>query len=77
MLLHAKITLISCTAAAARAGVKDPEEEDEEELSVLMNRLRSAKPPAEVLKVRLPLVLVSCLWPDQSRPCYCRFWPLH
>ena len=57
MFLHASIILISHIAAAARAGVKDPEEEDEEELSVLMNRLRSAKPPAEVLKVRLLFVL--------------------
>ncbi|DBB10132.1 TPA: hypothetical protein ACH3X3_001716 [Trebouxia sp. C0006] len=36
---------------ALKRGGSDPEEEEEEELSVLMQRIKAAKPPAEVLKV--------------------------
>lgn len=44
------------SAGKHKGRVNDPEEEEEEELSVLMQRLRAAKPPAEVLKVS------SCSW---------------
>ncbi len=42
---------MNVTASGASPKSGDPEDEDEEELSVLMQRLRAAKPPAEVLKV--------------------------
>jgi hypothetical protein len=41
------------SAGALKRGSTDPEEEEEEELSVLMHRIKAAKPPAEVLKVKL------------------------
>ena len=56
--VHAKILmsavlkcLLSCAAGPLQRHMKDPEDEDEEDLSALMKRLRAAKPPAEVLKV--------------------------
>jgi hypothetical protein len=47
------------SAGALKRGGSDPEEEEEEELSVLMQRIKAAKPPAEVLKVKPKLLLAA------------------
>lgn len=39
------------SAGVFKGGANGPEEEEEEELSALMQRIKAAKPPAEVLKV--------------------------
>ncbi len=46
------------STGAFKRGSSDPEEEEEEELSVLMHRIKAAKPPAEVLKVKPKLCLL-------------------
>lgn len=46
------------SAGALKRGGSDPEEEEEEELSALMQRIKAAKPPAEVLKVKAKLCLL-------------------
>lgn len=43
--------LLCLIAVPGQVGPQGAEEEDEEDLSVLMQRLRSANPPEDVLKV--------------------------